>query len=319
MTNISKEFTYNTTDDQYSQTNHNANVATLTYTGAAVKYLVINSSTNKLTGKIIPESQWDNGEFNNQDDGEYAVRVDCNKDTLICALIPADGNFELDKLATVSEDIPGSALPYVRNDPILPDHTYEVTEIQYNPSTEQFVKPFPWKAPIETWPEFITLRNKMLHNADHRLSEDLPESVYNKVAKYKKYLRDLPVTAGAAWNITLTATGTGYSVNDGLLISDPVFKNNTSAPDILLTVTAVDDNGAITGFTTSSKHCYNYHTSAASYTNVFFTTNSAGTGAVINMSKIATVAPHKITLIRNPIESNDKNDSHSSALDNLPD
>lgn len=316
MTNISKEFTYNITDDQYSQTSHNAETATLTYTGPATVYAVLNSATNKLTGETIPEAQWDNGEYNNQDDGRYAVEVDCDSDTLVCALL---GGIDPTIVPEISEDVPGSAIPYVRNDPMLPDHTYEVKEVEYNPSTGEFVKPFPWKAPIESWPEFISLRNNQLHNADRALSEDLPESVYNKVAKYKKYLRDLPATAGAAWNITLNAAGTGYSVNDGLLISDPVFKNNTSAPDILLTVTAVDDNGAITEFTTSSKHCYNYYTSAASYTNVFYTTNSAGSGAIINMSKIATVAPHKITLIRNPIESNDRNDGHSSALDNLPD
>lgn len=320
MTNITKEFTYDQTDDQYSQTNEDLTTATLTYSGPAYKYVVFDSTTNKMVNATIPEEQWDNGEFNNQDDGQYAVRIDCNEETLICALLPADGNFDIDTLSTVSEEVPGSAIPYVRNDPMLPDHVYEVTEIVYNPDTETFVKPFPWKAPIMDWGTIINYRNNLLNNADRSLSEDLPESVYNKVAKFKKYLRNLPTTCGAAWDITLDNAGSGYVVGDNILLSDPVFKNNTNAADILLTVSEVDDSGAITAFTSSSKHCYNYHKEAGSYTDVFYTSNSSnGSGATIDMSKIATVAPHKITIIRNPIENVDRVDGHSSALDNLPD
>jgi|TARA_B110000908_G_C10259831_1_gene458366 hypothetical protein len=325
MTNITKDFTYNTTDDQYSMTNHNAETATLTYSGPAVKYAVFDSSTNMMTGGTIPEIQWDNGAFNEQQDGYYAARIDCNEHTLVCALMVGSGGINPEDVPEIDEPVPGSALPYRRNDPILPDHTYEVREIEFDPATQTFVTPFPWKAPIETWEHFISLRNKALNSSDLRVTDDLPTSLYNQVVKYRKYLRDLPETGGAAWKVTLgtnsdgNTLGAGYSVGDGLLINDPAYKNDTSAPDILLTVNEVSDTGVITGFTTSSTHCYNYYLPAATKNNMFYTTNSAGSGAQINLTKTVNIPPHKITLIRCPIENNDQFDGHSPAIDNLPD
>jgi hypothetical protein len=319
MATITKEFTYNVTDDQYSQTNNNNSTATITYEGPDKKYIVVDRTTGKVTGRVIEESIWQDGEFNNQPDNDYAVEVDCNVNPLMCSLFPQYGRFDVEAMPTSSEDIPGSALPYVRNDPMLPDHVYEKEEIVYDFAAERFVEPFPWHPPIETWAEFLTTRNKALHNADHRLSEDMPTSLYNLVAKYKRYLRELPEHCGASWIITASAAGTGYSVGDGILISDPAFKNGASAADILLTVSEINDAGGIVKFTSSAKHCYDYHPLAGSYTGVYYTTNSAGSGATFNMSKIATVPPHKITMIRNPVESNDQRDGHSNALDSYPD
>lgn len=309
MEKITKEFTYDTTDDQYSQTNVNLETGTLTYHGDAVKYVVVDRETNKLSGGSIPENAWMDGEYNDTCETDYAVRVDCNEETLICALIATGGNYDIDSIDTVSEQVPGSAMPYVRNSPMLPDHVYEVKEIEYNPTTNSFVKPFPWKAPISTWEDLILDRNNRLKNADRSLSEDLPESLYDLIAKYKKYLRNLPKIGGAAWRFELTNIGTGYSVGDQILISDPVFKNGTAAPDIVLTITAVDDNGGITDFSHSNAHCYTYHPEAATYSNVFNIQQSSGTGATITMSKIKTVNPWKINILRNPIESNDRSNT----------
>lgn len=318
MEQITREFTYDVTDDQYSESNVNAEQATATYEGDAKKYIVVNRETGLVTGKTIDEDQWMDGEFNNQLDDDFAVEVDCDTNPLMCSLFPQGGRFDVEAWPSISEDVPGSATPYVRNHPMLPDHVYDKTQIVYNFAEASFVKPFAWHPPIMTWEEQITQRNKMLHNADHSLSTDMPTSLYNLVAKYKRYLRELPIHCGAAWDITATAAGTGYTVGDGLLLSDPAFKNGTAAPDILLTVSAVSEAGAITAFTSSSKHCWTYHNAAGTYTNVFYTSNSAGTGATFSLSKIATIPPHKINVIRNPVESNDRVDGHSNALDDYP-
>ena len=318
MENISKEFTYPVTDDQYSQTNEQNNTGTLTYNGPAKKYVMVYKETNKITGSCITEEVWNNGQFNDGTCDEYAVEVDCNEDTLLCAIINDMGGIDVESVEEIEEIIPNSPLPYRRNNPMLPDHVYEKNEITYNPGAQEWVKPFAWKAPIDTWDALLERRNHLLEISDKNTSEDMPEAVYAKQAKYKRYLRQFPELYGCGWTISIGNGGSGYSVDDRLLISDPVFKNGTSAPDILMTVTAVDESGAITAMKKSTpSYAHTYHTDAGTYNNVFYTTSSTGTGAQLNMSKLKLVQPWKINVLRNPAEGAGSPDFRNNAIDNL--
>lgn len=297
MENITKEFTYNVADDQYLQTNKDKKTGTLTYNGPAKKFVIVRKDTNKLTNGIIDEVQFET--YNSINTEFYAVEVNCDTDTLICAMVANGTNS--DEVPNLTEVVPGCDTPYVRDNPSLPDHTYEVTEVEYDISSSSFIKPFPWKKPFVTWQDRIASRNNSLKNADRRLSEDLPESIYTAVADYKQYLRDFPVTFGAAWDITIATGGTGYVIGDRFLISDPVYKNNTAGADILITVTEVDNSGAITTFSKSNAYAYEYHPEAGTYNNVFNTASASGTGVTFNMSKVKTVSPWKITPKENPL------------------
>lgn len=295
MTNITIEFTYDLPDDQYYTTNENHLTGRLTYTGPAEKYLQVDIATNKLTGYTIQAPEFE--DYNNEDDGYYAVAVDCSTDPLMCALVGPVG--ELSGFKEVSEEIPGDSIDYVRNDPPAPNHTYNITEIEYNPISKKFIKPLPWKGSsnMESWEDLIRTRNNRLKNADIRLSDDLPSGLYNEIAAYKQYLRDYPVMFGAAWEVIITNGGTGFVVGDRLLISDSAYKNNTAVNDIIVKVEAVDDNGTITEISRqSSVHAYAYHPEAGTYTDLYYTTNSAaGAGAILSVTKIKTVDPWKIT------------------------
>lgn len=297
MENITKEFTYNLADDQYAQTNDNLNTGTLVYNGPSRKFFVVDAETNKLTGATISEIEFQT--FNSSNTEVYAVEVNCDSETLICALEP--GSINPDDVPNLTEDVPGSNIPYVRDNPALPDHTYEMHEITYDRANRSFIKPFPWKQPYVTWEMKIAIRNVNLFAADRTLTDDLPESLYAQVAEYKQYLRDFTVTFGASWNIVIGNAGTGYSVGDRFLISDPVYKNGHSVSDILLTVSEVGDNGEITSIAKSNTNAYEYHTHAGSYDNVFYTASASGTGAVFNMSKVKTVEPWKITFEEHPL------------------
>lgn len=300
MTTITKEFTYNLPDDQYYQTNTLLKTANLTYTGPAVKYLQVDSETNYLTGSVISEAEFE--DYNNEDDGFYAVEVDCSTNPLMCAIVncPDHTTGQVD----ITEEVPGDTVSYVRADPPDPEHTYEVTGIEYNRATGNFVKPFPWKSPYVTWESTLQLRDIQLRNTDIRLSEDLTTSLYTSVANFKQYLRDFPVTFGAGWDIVIAAAGTGYAVGDRCLISDSIFKNNSAAPDIVIRVESVDDAGAITKISKqTSAHAYTYHNDAATYEDVYYTTDSAsGTGLQITLTKVKTVDPWKITIKSSPLE-----------------
>ena len=298
MTNITKEFRYKIADDMYSQTNVNNQEAVATYTGPEVIHAIVDASTNTLTSATITEEQFET--YNDSNDEFYAIEVNCNDDTVICAML--NGGIPREGLPTVTEDVPGSDLPFTRYDPVLPLDTYELEDIEYNRSAQAFVKPLPWKAPTTSWSDLIGYRNNTLYAADRTLSDDMPDALYTQVADFKQYLRDLPVTFGGSWNVILATAGTGYSVNDRILINDPVFKAGQSAPDILITITEVSDAGAITGFTKSNAEAHSYHTDAATYSNVFTMYSGAGTGATFNLSKVATVPAFKLTPKDHPLE-----------------
>lgn len=299
MTNITKEFQYNIADDIYSQTNELIQTATATYNGPAKKYAVVDAQSNKLTSATITEEQFET--FNDNNEDFYAVEIDCNgSDTVICAML--DGGINPIGLPEVSEDIPGSDDAFVRTEPVLPSDTYELKEIQYDRSSNAFVRPLPWKAPEQTWQNLIGFRNVTLSAADRTLSEDMPESLYNKVAEYKQYLRDLPVTFGGHWNVIIASAGTGYTVGDRILVTDPSYKNGQSVGDILLTVSSVDDNGGITAVDKSNAAAYEYHKEAGTYNNVFTVQSATGTGATFNLSKVATVPAFKIVVKTHPLQ-----------------
>jgi hypothetical protein len=298
MTNITKEFRYKTADDMYSQTTINNTEAVATYVGPERKYAIIDSTTNKLTGATITEEQFET--YNESNVDSYAIEINCNDhDTVICAML--DGGINPIGLPTISEDIPGSDFPFIRTDPVLPIDTYELTEIQYDRANGNFVKPYPLKAATETWSQLINYRNVTLSAADRTLSEDLPEALYTKVAEYKQYLRDVPVTFGGSWAITIATAGTGYTIGDRILINDPIFKLGQPAADILITVSAVTDNGAITSITKSNAEAHSYHPTAATYNNVFAMYSGSGNGATFNLSKVATVPAFKIRIKDHPL------------------
>lgn len=295
MTTITRDFTYNIADDIYSQTNLNQATAQATYVGPEKKYAIIDRLTNKFTGATITEEQ--HATYNDIAENEdfYSVELDANgPNVLMCAML--DGGINPIGLPTISEDIPGQDDPFVRTDPVLPSDTYDLKEIKWDPTNSSVVHPLPWASePNGGWASLIAYRNTKLAASDKTLSDDMPTDLYNEVSAYKQYLRDFPATMGAAWTVTIATAGTDYTVGDRFLISDPLYKNGTSADDILITVSSIDtDTGAITGITKSVSTAYDYHPEAGTYNNVFNVASASGTGATFNMSKIATVPAGKV-------------------------
>jgi hypothetical protein len=299
MNNITVTFTYDLPDDQYYQTNDLKKVATNVYNGPEKVYVLVDSSTNKLTGGQISQTQHEY--YNKVNTRDYSVEVDCNEDTLICSFF--NGSVDPDR-QQISEDIHLS-MPYVRPEPPLPDHTYEIREVEYNQVTGKFKKPTVWKQPFVVWEETpdhagkIHWRNKQLAATDRQMSEDLPESLYNRMIAHRQYLRDFTTTYGVSWLVTMISGGTGFAVGDRIAITDSKIKNGQMIDDVIITVTAVN-NGAITEFTTSSTRALQFK-DAVTFANVYYTTNGAGLNANFTVSKVKTVDPWKITPIPSPL------------------
>lgn len=299
MNNITVTFTYDLPDDQYYQTTNLKKVATNVYNGPEKLYVLVDSTTNKLTGGQISETQHE--AWNNMSHRDYSVEIDCNEDTLICSFF--NGSVDPDR-QQISEEI-FLSMPYVRPEPPLPDHTYEVREVEYDRTLGKFKKPTVWKQAFVVWEKSdeqsskIHWRNTQLAATDRQMSEDLPLALYNRMAEYRQYLRDFTVTYGASWAVTMISGGAGFSVGDRLAVTDSKIKNDQIVDDVIVTVTAVN-NGAITEFTTSSTRALQFE-NAVSFTNVYYTTNGAGTNANFTLSKVKTVDPWKITPIPSPL------------------
>jgi hypothetical protein len=109
-----------------------------------------------------------------------------------------------DYLPTVTEQLPDNTT-YTRPIDQPPDHTYEFMECVYNTTTNQWVKPFPWKQPHVTWDEIKKARTSLLAASDKTLATTLMSDEDRATYEvYRKKLRDLPdVFAGVdPWKIT---------------------------------------------------------------------------------------------------------------------
>lgn len=294
MNNISINFTYDLADDQYYQTNDLKRTATLEYNGPEKIYIVVDAQTNHPTGSQIDAARHET--FNDVDTRFYSVEVDCTTNPLLCSFY--NGSIDPDALEQLSEDIQES-IPYVRPNPPMPDHTYDLKEIIIDRATGDMVRPLPWKKPHLTWEDRIRWRNVSLNNTDRQMSEDLPEALYNKMLAHREYLRNFTEIFGAAWTVTVTNGGEGYKVGDRLLITDPRFKAGQVVSDIMVTVTEVNA-GAITGIKPGERLALHYP-EAATVADVFFTTNGTGTGASVTLTKVKTVDPWKITPKDSPL------------------
>jgi len=295
MEDIRVQFTYDITDDQYSKTNVLENTATGEYYGPAKQYWVIDVETDKWTGEVVEKAVHDS--YNDDlTDGRYSVEVDCASNPLLCSLW-STAHTTVNQV-TISEDIPNS-IPYTREEPPDPIHTYERSAIYYNKALGKF-NSLEWKNPYVSWEQLLFVRDNKLRNSDRQMSEDLPESLYNAMSEYRTYLRDFTKTYGVSWIVSLDVGGSGYQIGDRIAITDTRLKDAQNISDVIVTVTAVDSNGAITEFSTGSNRALHIE-SAVTYTNVYATTNGRGSGAMFTARKNKTIKPWKITPKESPL------------------
>jgi hypothetical protein len=186
-TNIEKTFTYNIADQYLYQTNKLKRTASWTYKGPDKLWIFVDETTNKIISRFH-YTEADNGHDVPTPIGSRKVLVDANINPDIASLIHNEYNYS--ELPQYVETLPGGTT-YGHSDPIPPDHTYELTEIVHNPSTEKFVKPYPWKQPHVTMDDILQARNAMLSSSDVSMKNALDN---DKAAweEYRQQLRDLP-------------------------------------------------------------------------------------------------------------------------------
>lgn len=188
-TKIEKTFTYNIADAYLYQTAKLKKTAEWTYSGPDKIWVFVNNDTGKILGKVH-YTERDNGADIPTPENETKVLIDANTNPLLASLFSDETDHG--SLPQTLEELP-EGFTYGHTDPIPPDHTYEVMDLIYDFTTQQFQTPYPWKQPHMDWEGLITARNSILKWSDMqiKLADDvlIPEWEI-----FRQKLRDIPTT-----------------------------------------------------------------------------------------------------------------------------
>ena len=186
---IEKTFTYNLPDEYLHQTDSLKKTAEWTYTGPDKLWIFVNKETGKITSRFH-YTERDNGAEVPTPEEFIKVLVDVEKDPIIASLIHSEQIYgEMEHTVEVLPDGSTYGVPI----PVPPDHTYELTDIEYDSVAGKFKKPYPWKKPHMDWESLTNVRNGMLKSSDSSYNTASAE-MKPKWEEYRQKLRDLPKT-----------------------------------------------------------------------------------------------------------------------------
>ena len=188
-TRIEKTFTYKVPDMYLHEEDTLGKVNTWTYTGPDKLWIFVDKETRKIISRFH-YTERDNGAEVPTPEDQWKVLVDANQNPLLASMIHNEVDY-----GTLPHDV--ETLPdgstYGCPNPLPPDHTYELTEVELDPSTMTFITPYPWKKPHMDWPTLIDVRNNLLKASDqfYRMAAEEDKSAWEE---YRQKLRDLPDT-----------------------------------------------------------------------------------------------------------------------------
>jgi hypothetical protein len=184
MANITKTFSFPQPDEYLAQTNELGLTAEWTYEGPSHLWVFVQNETGLLqvAQSFIPAK--------NAEDRAEEARVRAGMDQTAVLLSPGESDLDA-TLASIyiSKDTGEStgypqkeyAFPdghpnegevyYKRPDPQGPDHTYDVSNIQYDLEAGTWATPFPWFQPWITLEQHALARDNSVAGAVGRLEE----------------------------------------------------------------------------------------------------------------------------------------------------
>jgi len=199
MSLIRKTFTYDLPDDYLSQVRTLGKTAEWEFIGPDAIWIMISKQTNKYIGRYFTEDQ--DGEHIPTPLDCYKLRIDCETDPLLCSLLHAE--VEKPDYADLDqhEELLPDGLTYKRPLHPPPDHTHNIEEMTFDPTSMSYLKPYPWKLNHMDWAGIRGWRNRLLSVSDDKegdhLDDGFPTSLATSWADYRQNLRDLPQMHGA--------------------------------------------------------------------------------------------------------------------------
>lgn len=187
ITRTEKTFTYDLPDAYLYLTNDLGKTGQWTYKGPDKLWIFIDNQTKKVISRFHYTEQ-DNGADVPTPIGQTKVLVDANVEPLLASII--HNEYDYSQLPQHTETLPDGNT-YSHPDPQSPDHTYEITEIEYDIEKQEFIKPLPWKKPHVSWDDLKKWRNQQLDLSDAKIRSCRVEMI-PAWEEYRQKLRDLP-------------------------------------------------------------------------------------------------------------------------------
>lgn len=188
---VSVPFTYDLPDDYLYQTNDLGKTGEWTWTGPDKIWVWVRKDNNRIKSRNYLTER-DDGDLVPPGPDEYKAFIDCEQNPLLASLFDHDG-VDYGMLPHTEETLPDGSV-YARPVSPPPDHTYELMDIEFDPVTGTFLKPYPWKRPHMTWARLKQSRNALLGACDSKISVDMPQAMKDAWIEYRQKLRDLPTT-----------------------------------------------------------------------------------------------------------------------------
>jgi len=213
---ITVPFTYTIADDYLAQTTSQNKTANWVYKGPDKIWVYIDA----------PSYKGHHGHYYTEDDGGHdlperlgtvKVFIDAREKPLIATLMGAcenNMNYDYhDALPQYTEELPDGEI-YQRPLHPMPDHTYNVWEMVYNPEADDWVKPYPLKQPHVTWANIRHWRDSQLRESDGIVNnDDVPDHLVVAWKAHRQKLKDIPQIHGAVNAYTTFDLTAVYPVN----------------------------------------------------------------------------------------------------------
>jgi hypothetical protein len=201
MAPISKKFTFNLPDEYLSQTNSLGLTAEWNYEGPDKVYVILYKDTKKIIQDhgFLPYnddlSEEENNSFMDQFSGlskDYALITFDEDPLLLAAVVGSAFGPIADTLPQKTYTLEGETEPfYSRPDPTLPDHTIEVSEVEWDGNA--WKTPYPWKKPHITKDQLLSVLDNIIKREKEVDSSNFTSTQKTKWNTYLKELDDVTV------------------------------------------------------------------------------------------------------------------------------
>jgi len=199
MANIKKKFTYNLPDEELAQTTELGLTAEWEYEGPEKVYVTV----DKLTNIVRDCEGWiHHNDEETQEENDircdtytgidcYHAPVEFDKDPVVLSCI-------FPKLASdqpqkeYKHPVTGEVF-YSRPDPIMPDHTIDYENLEYDPKKKEWKKPYPMRKPHITRDQFEGTHASILENLNQTSTEEYTSQQKKLWATYTKDFKDVLV------------------------------------------------------------------------------------------------------------------------------
>lgn len=187
---VAKTFEYNLPDDYLHETDTKKLKGTFTYKGPDKIWVFVDNDSKKLYNTVY-YTEHDDGDLIPTGHNHTKVCLDAENDALMMSMLVQQSYDDLSKKQEILPD--GSV--YERIDPPMPDHTYDIDNVEYDFINNVWKTPFPWKKPYMSWDEIKNARNSLLRESDMIIkNNNLTESQLTSIESYRQKLRDVPTT-----------------------------------------------------------------------------------------------------------------------------